>query len=55
MQFVIIGLRARLQNVVDSEFAKITYTEAVDLLQSESKAGILILLLCILFNTMLYE
>lgn len=33
------GLRARLQNVADNEFARITYTEAVELLQSETKAG----------------
>ena len=33
------GLRARLQNVVDSDFAKLTYTEAIDLLQADSKAG----------------
>jgi len=33
------GLRARLQNVVESEFARIAYTEAVELLQNESKAG----------------
>ena len=33
------GLKARLQNVVDHEFARITYTEAVELLQSELKAG----------------
>jgi asparaginyl-tRNA synthetase len=32
-------LRARLQNVADSEFARITYTEAVNLLQTDSKAG----------------
>lgn len=29
------GLKARLQNVVDSDFARITYTEAIDLLQKE--------------------
>ena len=31
------GLQARLQNVVDSDFARITYTEAVALLQNEIK------------------
>ena len=29
------GLRARLQNVVDNDFARITYTDAVELLQKE--------------------
>lgn len=33
------GLRERLRNVVESEFAQITYTEAVDLLQRELKEG----------------
>jgi asparaginyl-tRNA synthetase len=33
------GLTERLRNVVSSEFAQITYTEAVDLLQAHSKAG----------------
>ena len=33
------GLRERLRNVVDSEFAQITYTEAVELLQRELKDG----------------
>ena len=32
------GLRGRLQNVVDNDFARITYTEAVSLLQSEIAA-----------------
>jgi asparaginyl-tRNA synthetase len=32
------GLRARLQNVVENDFARITYTEAVALLQSEIAA-----------------
>jgi asparaginyl-tRNA synthetase len=29
------GLQARLQNVVDNDFARITYTEAIDLLQKK--------------------
>jgi len=33
------GLRARLQNVVDSDFAQITYTDAVALLQKEIAEG----------------
>ena len=33
------GLRARLRNVVDSDFAQITYTEAVELLQRDLKDG----------------
>jgi asparaginyl-tRNA synthetase len=33
------GLRARLQNVVDNAFARITYTEAVALLQAHVKEG----------------
>ena len=33
------GLRERLRNVVDSEFAQITYTEAIELLQRELKDG----------------
>jgi len=33
------GLRERLQNVADNQFARITYTEAVALLQSEVAAG----------------
>ncbi len=33
------GLRERLQNVVDNDFARITYTEAVSLLQSEIASG----------------
>jgi asparaginyl-tRNA synthetase len=33
------GLRARLTNVVESDFAQITYTEAIDLLQREIKEG----------------
>lgn len=32
------GLRARLQNVVDNDFARITYTDAVALLQRDAKA-----------------
>ena len=32
-RFVDKGLLSRLQNVVDSEFQRITYTEAVELLQ----------------------
>lgn len=37
--FSLLGLAARLKNVVDSDFAQITYTEAVDILQSEIAAG----------------
>ena len=33
------GLRARLRNVVESDFARISYTEAIDLLQSEVASG----------------
>lgn len=33
------GLRKRLQNVVESDFARISYTEAVQLLQSEIASG----------------
>ena len=33
------GLAERLQNVVENEFARITYTDAVALLQEEIKAG----------------
>jgi asparaginyl-tRNA synthetase len=33
------GLTARLQNVVESDFAQITYTEAVQLLQKEIASG----------------
>lgn len=33
------GLVARLRNVVESDFARITYTDAVKLLQEEVKAG----------------
>jgi asparaginyl-tRNA synthetase len=33
------GLAARLRNVVESDFARITYTEAVRLLQEEVRAG----------------
>lgn len=33
------GLRARLQNVVDNDFARISYTEAVQLLQSDIASG----------------
>ncbi len=33
------GLRERLQNVVDNEFARITYTEAVAMLQAEIASG----------------
>lgn len=33
------GLRKRLLNVVESDFARITYTDAVTLLQKESAAG----------------
>ena len=33
------GLRERLLNVVQNDFAQITYTEAVDLLQNEIKEG----------------
>ena len=33
------GLSARLQNVVESDFAQITYTEAVELLQKEIASG----------------
>lgn len=33
------GLRARLRNVVENEFAQITYTEAVELLQKEIASG----------------
>lgn len=32
------GLKDRLQNVVDHEFARITYTDAIDLLQREIAA-----------------
>ena len=33
------GLRARLQNVVDSDFAHITYTQAVELLNEHINNG----------------
>lgn len=33
------GLRSRLRNVVDNEFAQITYTDAIDLLQKEISEG----------------
>jgi len=33
------GLRARLRNVVESDFARISYTEAIALLQAEIAAG----------------
>lgn len=33
------GLQERLQNVVENDFAKITYTDAVELLQKEMKEG----------------
>lgn len=33
------GLRARLQNVVENDFAKISYTEAIQLLQSDIASG----------------
>jgi asparaginyl-tRNA synthetase len=33
------GLRARLQNVVDNDFARISYTEAIELLQSDIASG----------------
>jgi asparaginyl-tRNA synthetase len=33
------GLRARLRNVVESDFARISYTEAIDLLQAEVASG----------------
>jgi asparaginyl-tRNA synthetase len=33
------GLRSRLQNVVDNDFAKISYTEAIQLLQSDIANG----------------
>lgn len=36
------GLRARLRNVVDNEFARISYTEAVALLQDHIAAGIVV-------------
>lgn len=34
------GLTARLQNVVDNDFARITYTEAIDLLQAKIAEGV---------------
>lgn len=33
------GLRARLRNVVESDFARISYTEAIELLQAEVAGG----------------
>eukprot|EP00640_Fibrocapsa_japonica_P000859 CAMPEP_0113952982 /NCGR_PEP_ID=MMETSP1339-20121228/90724_1 /TAXON_ID=94617 /ORGANISM="Fibrocapsa japonica" /LENGTH=691 /DNA_ID=CAMNT_0000961669 /DNA_START=229 /DNA_END=2306 /DNA_ORIENTATION=- /assembly_acc=CAM_ASM_000762 len=33
------GLRDRLKNVLDNDFVRITYTQAIDLLQQEVKAG----------------
>lgn len=36
-QFIDKGLLARLDNIVNSEFGRITYTEAVDLLQKSGK------------------
>lgn len=36
------GLRARLRNVVENEFARISYTEAVALLQDHIAAGIVV-------------
>jgi asparaginyl-tRNA synthetase len=33
------GLRARLRNVVESDFARISYTEAIELLQNELASG----------------
>ena len=33
------GLRARLRNVADNDFAKISYTEAIDILHREIAAG----------------
>lgn len=33
------GLRARLRNVIESDFARISYTEAIELLQSDIASG----------------
>ena len=38
-QFIDKGLLERLNNVVNSEFAHVTYTEAVKILEDDSKAG----------------
>ena len=36
-KFIDKGLLERLQNILDSEFARITYTEAVDILQKSGQ------------------